>query len=297
MPTVCVGNMEAGGTGKTPHVELLIELLSQKWKVAILSRGYGRISKGFRWVNVQDDAMACGDEPLLIKRHYPDIPVAVCEDRPKGCINMANEMPSLDLIILDDAFQHRALRCDLNILVTRASQPFWKQTMLPAGDLREPINGVARADALIISGGTGGLDIPEGIRKKLNGPVLHSHMVQGSPVDVSGKPWACTEAVVFCGIANPQRFVEAAKAQVKVRAVHTFSDHHPYSSTEIERLVTEMDSFGPACGLLTTAKDLARISRPWPDPTRVAHLPIKAEMATEERIKIIELIEKKCLSR
>jgi tetraacyldisaccharide 4'-kinase len=296
VPTVCVGNLEAGGTGKTPHVELLIELLSPKWKVAILSRGYGRSTKGFRWVNVNDDASACGDEPLLIKRHWPSIPVAVCEDRVVGCRRMAKEIDGLELIILDDAYQHRALRCDVNLLVTRAAQPFWQQTMLPAGNLREPMNGAARADAVIVSGSTGPI-IPEGIRKKLNGPVLHSHMVQGNPIDTLGQPWACTEAVVLCGIANPERFIEAAEAKVKVRAVHTFNDHHAYTDTEMDRLVAEMDSFGPACGLLTTAKDLARIRRSWPYPTRVAHLPIRAELTPEDRITIIELIEKKCLSR
>lgn len=297
VPTICVGNLEVGGTGKTPHVELLIELLCPKWKVAVLSRGYGRSTKGFRWVDADDEATACGDEPLLIKRHWPTVPVAVCEDRPAGCRRMAEETDGLELIILDDAFQHRALRCDVNLLVTRAAQPFWQQTMLPAGNLREPMGGVARADALIVSGGPVGSDIPEGIRKKLNGPVLHSQMVQGHPVDMLGHPWSCTEAVVFCGIANPERFVKAVEAHAKVSAVHTFDDHHAYTTTEIERLVAEMDSFGPACGLLTTAKDLARISRPWPYPARVAHLPIKAELTPEERTIIVELIDKKCLSR
>jgi len=297
VPTVCVGNLEVGGTGKTPHVELLLELLSQKWKVAVLSRGYGRSTKGFRWVNVNDDASACGDEPLLIKHHWPSIPVAVCEDRVSGCRTMSKELEGLDIIILDDAYQHRALQCDVNILVTRAAHPFWKGTLLPAGNLREPMKGLARADALIVSSGKESSIIPKGIAEQLNRPILNSHMVQGNPVDVLSNPWTCTEAVVFCGIANPERFIQAAEQTVKVRSVHTFNDHHAYSANEIASLVTEMDSFGPACGLLTTAKDLARISIPWPEPTRVAHLPIKAELTPEERTRIIELIENKCLSR
>lgn len=149
--TIGIGNIKVGGTGKTPHVEFLIELLSQHYKIGVLSRGYKRKTKGFILLNENDNPLKVGDEALQIKNKYPNIPVAVCEDRNKGIKEIKKCIQDIELIILDDVFQHRKLKLDFSFLLTEYSNPFFNDTILPFGNLRESKKGYKRADYIIVT--------------------------------------------------------------------------------------------------------------------------------------------------
>ena len=151
VPTICVGNITVGGTGKTPHTEYLIELLCENRKIAVLSRGYGRKSKGYIKADDTTPMLLIGDEPFQIKNKYPDISVAVCEKRVTGIERLLNEEPRLDAILLDDAFQHRYVKAGLYILLIDSNRPIWQDCVLPFGRLRESLSGIKRADIVIMT--------------------------------------------------------------------------------------------------------------------------------------------------
>ena len=162
LPVVCVGNLTVGGTGKTPHTEYLIRLLMQAgWHVGVLSRGYKRKSKGFVWAESETPMEQVGDEPFQMKSKFPDIRLAVDADRPHGirCMTAPHVQPPLDVILLDDAYQHRYVKAGLNILLTDYQRPIYEDALLPAGRLPGPpdkIRWTVAADAaeccLLLSG-------------------------------------------------------------------------------------------------------------------------------------------------
>src|ERR1051325_10405960 len=132
-PVICVGNLSMGGTGKTPHVEYLIRLLSEKFRIAILSRGYQRQTHGYVQADVNSTAADVGDEPALLKKKYPHVAVAVCEDRAIGVPQLLSSFQQADVVLLDDAFQHRSVRAGLNIILTDYHHLFTRDYLLPAG--------------------------------------------------------------------------------------------------------------------------------------------------------------------
>lgn len=148
---ICIGNLTVGGTGKTPHVEYLIRLLENKFVVAVLSRGYNRRSKGFILANDNSTADDIGDESLQIKLKFKNIIVAVCESRVNGIEKLLKLFPEINLIILDDAFQHRYVDAGMNILLIDFNRPLHKEYLLPAGNLREQISGKERANLFVIT--------------------------------------------------------------------------------------------------------------------------------------------------
>ncbi|MGM0650070.1 MAG: tetraacyldisaccharide 4'-kinase [Bacteroidota bacterium] len=149
-PVICIGNLSAGGTGKTPHVEYLIRLLQEDFGIAVLSRGYKRRTKGFRFVEETDNVRNVGDEPMQIKKKYPHITVAVDEKRVRG-INKLSRHDDLRVVLLDDAFQHRKVDAGLNILLSNFNRPFTKDHFLPFGRLREHAHEHRRAHIIIIT--------------------------------------------------------------------------------------------------------------------------------------------------
>ena len=150
LPVISIGNITVGGTGKTPHAEYTATLLKDRYKTAVLSRGYGRHTKGFFMSDAHSDSGLIGDEPLQIKRRFPDLEVAVCSDRAEG-IKRLIEMCSPQVVILDDAFQHRRIKPSLNILLVNWHRNILDDAMLPAGYLRESVKGRARADIIIVT--------------------------------------------------------------------------------------------------------------------------------------------------
>ncbi len=150
IPIISVGNITVGGTGKTPHIEYLIKMLAGK-KTVILSRGYGRKSKGFYWVESDGNANIYGDEPLQIKNKFRESDVAVCEKRVKGIKRILHEKPDTDFILLDDAYQHRQVKPSFNILLVDFNRPMYNDLLLPSGRLRETLCGMKRANFVIVT--------------------------------------------------------------------------------------------------------------------------------------------------
>lgn len=151
LPVISIGNISVGGTGKTPHTEFILKMLKKEYSVAILSRGYKRKTKGFRIVEVTDSHYEAGDEPLQIKQKFPDVIVSVCESRTMGVDKLLALYPELNLIILDDAFQHRWINPGLSILLNNYHHPIAKDYLLPLGRLREPRSSSHRAHIVIFS--------------------------------------------------------------------------------------------------------------------------------------------------
>lgn len=151
LPIISVGNLSMGGAGKTPHIEYLIQVLRPYLNLAILSRGYNRKTKGFRFVKYEDNAELSGDEPLMYARKYRDVVTSVCENRSLAVPQILGKYPGIQTILLDDAFQHRSIKPSKNILLTQYAFPFYKDYILPAGRMREPRSAYKRADIIIVT--------------------------------------------------------------------------------------------------------------------------------------------------
>ncbi len=271
---IAIGNLSSGGTGKTPLAEWLIDYLLQKnLRPAYLSRGYARRTRGFILVNpLHHSVKEVGDEALMIALRYPQIPVAVCEDRVKGAQRLLQEH-TIDVIILDDAYQHRKIARDLDILVINQERPPWKDYLLPAGTLREPFKNYERADAVVITSLNENFS-KERFRKRIkNKPLVFfqktvQQIIPFSPLlpvynlsDLQHRP-----VILFSGIANNKQFFDSV-TQLKAHIVKHFKfrDHFTYKKKHIEFLVKrwerlkENNAFKHSPILLTTEKDWVRL--------------------------------------
>ncbi len=255
IPTICVGNLAVGGTGKTPMTEYLVSLLSDKYKVAVLSRGYGRKTTGFRLANQHDTAYTIGDEPMLIYRHFPKIPVAVCEDRVKGVKNLQQLFPDLQCVILDDAYQHRKIRCGFYVLLTPYQCLYVKDHMLPWGRLRDVSGQSLRANVVVVT------KCPEGMQpidRRVVANALHLpsyqqlsfSQIQYQPIKLHNTPLLVT------GIANPQPLYEHLCLLYPETELLAFPDHHVFTDKDIEKIVSVAENF--QC-VVTTEKDYMRL--------------------------------------
>jgi tetraacyldisaccharide 4'-kinase len=270
IPIISIGNLSMGGTGKTPHIEYLIALYSKTYKIAVISRGYGRKTKGYRIVNTESIAAEVGDEPLQIKQKFENVLVVVCEKRVIAIDKVIAEYPEINLILLDDAFQHRHVKPKISILLTEYSRPFWNDAVVPAGRLREFAFGWRRADAIIVTKcpENNQLPIPKAILSK---PLYFSRIQYQAPRLVSGN--ISKQIVLVTGIANPEPMLNYLKAQNYILVKHfNYPDHYNFEETDIQKirqLLTE-DNL-----LLTTEKDYMRLS--WyfkNDNFNLAYLPI-----------------------
>ena len=260
--TINIGNLTAGGTGKTPHVEYLIKLLDKTHQVATLSRGYGRKTTGFVQANINSDASEIGDEPLQIfKKFGGSMEVFVCEKRAAGLQRIEVDNPEIDLIILDDAFQHRAIKPKINILITDYNRLFTNDLMLPSGLLREPKSGAKRADAIIVSKCS--KSILESEKDKIkqqiyqysqpNCPVFFSTFQYESPQPYfQNQPKFDVKktTILLSGIAQPRHFEAAALQKFEIDRHLTFKDHHSFSERDLPKTDYQ---------ILTTEKDLVKI--------------------------------------
>lgn len=257
VPVICVGNLEAGGTGKSPVVLSILKQLSENGlNVAMLSRGYGRLTKGFREVSGSDSVTDVGDEPLQAKLRFPNLTIAVCEDRVEGVEQLLASENRLDVIVMDDGFQHRWIKPSFSVLVTQSGFPFWKNHLLPVGTLREAKSEKGRADALVVVGN-------ESNEADFSGASFRAKIEVNSLVQVSGKAVDASEidsVVLISGIANSHRFEIIAKQNMSVLEHVKFGDHHNYTAVELKSLRKKLDSFGAAAqAVVTTEKDAARL--------------------------------------
>ncbi|MFI5204956.1 MAG: tetraacyldisaccharide 4'-kinase [Flavobacteriales bacterium] len=268
-PIICVGNLSVGGTGKSPIVIYLAKLLSTHLKVATLSRGYGRKTTGFRQVSISDNTTHVGDEPLMFANELPAVNVFVGEDRCAAIDTILGNHPSTQTIILDDAMQHRKVKAGLYILLTRFSDPFWHDHLLPAGNLREPANSAARAQLVVITNCPSSMSDSDrsAIRKKAikytSAEVFFSTVKYQTPHDLFGvNTWKGKYDSLLCvsGIANPTAFHQHASAY----AVHTqnmvYSDHHEFSEKDLKNIKKNFDSLSGEKAILVTAKDKVRLA-------------------------------------
>lgn len=267
--SICVGNLSVGGTGKTPHIIYLIELLKSTQKVTTLSRGYGRKTSGFLLANSNSSASDLGDEPFLFKNRFQnEIQVSVCEKRKEGIEKLMNENFKSDVFLLDDAFQHRHVKAGLNIVLSDFCQPFFKDFMLPAGNLREWSIGINRADVLVFTKCPDNLNekTKEYFKNKVNfnseniffSKIKYGELIPFGSVD---KTKAKTILIVT-GIANPSPLVQHFKRNYHVELLK-FPDHYDFTLKDIEDIHQKFDNFEVRDKIIvTTEKDYVRLLQP-----------------------------------
>ncbi len=263
-PVVSVGNLSAGGSGKTPFVMLLGELLKARGvKFDVLSRGYGRKSKGVRLVDPAGLPREFGDEPLLIARKL-QVPVVVGEDRYEAG-RFAESKFGIQLHLLDDGFQHRALARDFDIVLVTPQDA--KDQLLPSGGLREPLSSLRRADAVVLTSGALADSFP--VDGKLVWRVRRGILPQNVP----------PRPVVFCGIARPQNFVLQLKtANIEPVAEAFYRDHHAYSEQDVRELLA-LKQRSEAGGFVTTEKDAVNLGGYLSSLAPLAVVPVKMELS------------------
>lgn len=272
IPVICIGNITAGGTGKTPHVIYLADKLSDVMEVAVLSRGYLRSSKGFRPVTGTDSVSEAGDEPLQMAQSLKKARVFVDRDRVNGISEILRSHPSAEAVILDDGFQHRALHAGMYILLTDWNRLMTRDRMLPLGRLRENIDGIKRAGMIIVT------KVPPGVkpeeREAVRGELLAAGAGQSiwfttlayeKPVPLFfGTPMrginTGTTVLLVTGIAEPGPLA-AYLASISAGVVPlSFPDHHQFTEADIENITSAFDKLtGPDKIIITTTKDGVRL--------------------------------------
>lgn len=296
-PVICVGNLNTGGTGKSPMIEYLLKLLLPEFKVATLSRGYKRNTKDYRLLSENDTAAEVGDEPLQFKRKFKDALVAVDTDRQNGIEKLRQQQA--EIILLDDAFQHRKVKAGLNILLTAYGDLYVKDFMLPTGNLREPTVGVERAKLVVVTKCPKNLTKSEmeGIRGSLRlqnyQQVFFSFIEYDEEIfseDTTLKLSSLQDEkfTLVTGIARPEpliNFLEAKGLDFKHLA---FKDHHNFSQAEITQLKK-------APILLTTEKDYVRLHKNFRNG-HLFYLPVKTAFLNKEvafQQEILDFVHKK----
>ena len=288
-PIICVGNITVGGTGKTPTAEMIVEYMKNYYNVAVLSRGYGRRTKGYLEVKTSSSYRDVGDEPLQIKLKYPDTLVVVCEKRAEAIHRIEAEHPEVNLIVMDDGFQHRYVEPRINVVIVDSTRPFYEDDYLPAGTLRDKPESLDRAHYFIVTKCP--IDMSpldqrmwrKHLHKIAYQRVYFTRVIPTPPVAqfaTSNTLKSGDEVIVMSGIGNPKAFVSGVKKSYKVVSTITFPDHHVYSVADIERIVAQLKKY-PNAMLLTTEKDVVKLrrSRRVPDVMRerLFYQPVKVE--------------------
>lgn len=263
--SICVGNLSVGGTGKTPHVAYIAELLNPDNQIQILSRGYGRKTKGYLLLDENSTAENVGDEPLFYHKQFKNADVAVCESRKKGIENLL-KLKENQVIILDDAFQHRAVKAGLNILITDFNQPYFNDWMMPAGNLREWISGRKRADIVIVSKCHSNLSTEtKAIYKqklKFNPESIYFSEIQYGELKSFNSNSTLSHAkkvLLVTGIANPLPLLNHLQENFDVELMQ-FPDHHAFSMDDIHKIHKKFDTFASENkAIVTTEKDFMRL--------------------------------------
>ena len=341
VPTVCVGNISVGGTGKTPHTEMILRLLlrSDEWAysdIAVLSRGYKRKSKGFQKVGRDGTALQFGDEPLQIAKKFPSVTVAVDKDRVEGCRFLAHpeelqtdkkakgcqdkDFPAADIIVLDDAFQYRRLKADVNVILVDYNRPVHKDRLLPWGKLRDLPSRLKAADIIIVTKCPTYLDEWEkgewakllgvqdyspatckGVRKLRKGrekeqtvlftTIGYEPMTPVFPENADSRFMYAQRLILFSGIAKdtPLRaFLSDSYKEVKR---FSFPDHHKYTNGDIRKVVRAIKAYPTAC-VATTEKDAQRVvdTKKVPETLRqrLFQVPIVVDFLSPEEQEIFE---------
>ena len=266
--TINVGNLSLGGTGKTPQVEYLVRLLSEKYKVSTLSRGYGRKTKGFILANEQATAETIGDEPMQYYLKFKDkINVVVCENRVEGVAEIQKKFADNKIIVLDDAFQHRKIAPHLNLLLSDYNKPFYEDSLVPFGRLRDIRNSAKRADAVIITKCPS--QIIEHEKGKIRNEVLayikadipvffsKIHYQELTAYDSKNVFDVTKKVAVLTAIAKPEVFVKyLSEKNLSIEKMFDFPDHHAFSRKDIDKVLGESHE---NLQIVTTEKDMVKL--------------------------------------
>ncbi|MBO5832425.1 MAG: tetraacyldisaccharide 4'-kinase [Alistipes sp.] len=271
IPIVCIGNITVGGTGKTPTAEYLLSVLSERYNIAILSRGYGRSTKGYREVTTGDSYVDVGDEPLLLKLKFPNHPVVVCEDRVAGIERIRKEHPDVNLIVMDDGFQHRKVRAKVNLILVDSTRPIEGDKMLPLGRLRDLPSRLQKAHIFIVTKCSTTMSpidrrlwtnkLRSVAYQKIFFSRHHNPMVEPlyyfenrEEVDYG------RQAILVTGIGNPRPFVAEAVKRFSVVEKLIFPDHHSFTAEDMKRIYKLLNKY-PRAIVLMTEKDAVRLRR------------------------------------
>ncbi len=288
-PIICVGNITVGGTGKTPTAEMIVGYMKQYYKVAVLSRGYGRRTKGYLEVKTTSSYRDVGDEPLQIKLKYPDALVVVCEKRTEAIHRIEAEHPEINLIVMDDGFQHRYVEPRINVVIVDSTRPYYEDDYLPAGTLRDKPESLDRAHYFIVTKCPVDMSPLDqrvwrmNLHKIAYQRVYFTRVIPTPPVAQFPTQNVLNEGdevIVMSGIGNPKAFISDVKRNYNVVGTITFPDHHVYSVSDIERIVAKLEKH-PKAMLLTTEKDTVKLrrSRRVPDimRERLFYQPVQVE--------------------
>lgn len=270
IPIICIGNLSLGGTGKTPHTQYIINLLKTNYKVAILSRGYGRKTSNLQIVESTSKPSEVGDEPLQLKHNNPYCLVAVEKNRNKGVKKILKDFPETNVILLDDGYQHRWIKAGFNILITHYASPYFKDSLIPIGNLRESKKGAERANAIVFS------KTPKYINPTLKKVMLERlHLFEHQKAyfsHINYCTWRCISTnkkftsdqkhsiTLVSGIVNPKPLVEQLENKGHTINQITFKDHHSYTIYDAQKILAKYNADESAKKLiLTTEKDATKL--------------------------------------
>ena len=281
IPIIVVGNLSVGGTGKTPQIEYLIRLLSPNYKIATLSRGYKRKSNGYILADSSSTAESLGDEPFQMHQKFPNIKVAVDADRKNGIENLLKLDEKPDVILLDDAFQHRKVKAGFYIMLSAYDDLFCNDFMLPTGNLRESRSGAKRADIIVITKCPKELSISEQERIEakinLNVPLFFSFIDYDNKVyneieEIDVREIIEKEKIIIAGIAKPEPFLNFIKRENDL--IMVYPDHYHFSDNDVNSLVEKSSKKI----IITTEKDYVRLKSQ--NLNNLYYLPIKSTFLT-----------------
>jgi tetraacyldisaccharide 4'-kinase len=307
IPVISVGNLSAGGTGKTPLTEYLAGLLKNHYKVAILSRGYGRKTKGFILITPENTQQEIGDEPAQYKRKFPDVVIAVDEDRKRGITKILAAQPDTQVILLDDAFQHRYVRPGYSILLTDYHHLYVNDYLLPTGMLRERAKGARRANTIVVTKTPKVLspitrrNLALEIKPKRHQRLCYSYVGYDQPVPLticSNQKQAAAKysyIIMVAGVANSYPFQEYLMGLCNELIVINFKDHHQYTAADFEKISREYQSIiSKDKVIFTTEKDATRLDievfKPYLGELPVYYVPIRIKFHDCDEVRFDKLI-------
>ena len=314
IPIISVGNIAVGGTGKTPHTEYIVDMLKNRYNIGILSRGYKRKTRGFVLADKNSSPIQIGDEPFQMYQKFKEhqtITLAVCENRCEGIKKMRDINPAINLLILDDAFQHRYVKPKISIVLTEFSRPVFNDKIMPLGRLREPIHSISRADIVIVSKCP---DIMKPIDYRVFKNNLNLYPYQNLffsrynygdltsvfPEKVTYIPnleWLTKSdaLLVITGIANPRPLIKHLKKHKTIIKVKQFEDHHHYTIDDYKSIYTAFNNLkGDRKYIITTEKDAVRLieGHSFPEELKpyIFYVPINVQfLSTDTKSFDIEL--------
>ncbi|WP_057937284.1 tetraacyldisaccharide 4'-kinase [Algoriphagus resistens] len=311
IPSIVVGNLSVGGTGKTPMVEFLVRMLSKERKLATLSRGYGRKTRGFLKANTQISPKEIGDEPFQIYQKFGrQINVFVGEDRVESLEKIAKSPDSPEVVILDDAFQHRYVNGDLKILLTTYQNPFFSDFLLPMGRLRERRSGAKRADVIVITKCPEDMDSAEKNKfenlasgyGRSNVSVLFSSISYGIPLSLLGSETFSHKIILLTGLANNQPLVDYVMKKYELLEVLSYPDHHDYTAADFEKIRAGFKQHATQNPVvLTTEKDVVKVKSNAPkgflEEIPIFVLPIEVKFPSADERTLAQLIQQKVFKK